>query len=275
MQSFDGLSTTCSSAELTFAARDGRTVLAHSRVHAPVALVRPFPLEDGGQLIQLITIGPGLCAGDRLSIAVSVERGARVVITTPAATRVLSMDAEQHAEQRVQLNVAAGATLEYYPAVTIPFPDSAFTQTIDVNAEPGARVGVLETWALGRTSRDEYLRFRSLSSRTTVRLDGTLIYADATELQPRRDRLEGAGILHGRRYLASGVWYGADCKNCEVPGPVPEGLLVVLAESRPGLAYLRALGSDTVALDAALGAATAAIAAAWTHPPVSFARFRC
>jgi urease accessory protein len=264
-----------SGADITFAARGGRTILTHSRVHAPVALVRPFPLDDGGQLVQLITIGPGLCGGDRLDIRISVEPGARLVLTTPAATRVLSMDAGQHAEQRVELHVAAGATLEYYPAVTIPFPDSAFAQTIRVNAESGARVGVLETWALGRTSREEYLRFRSLSSRMTLHIDGTLAYSDATELQPGRDRLDGAGVLAGRRYLASGVWYGVTLPD-ETPARVDTAdLVAVLAQSKPGVAYLRAIGSDAPALDAALRSATERIAAGWNALPVRLDRFRC
>jgi urease accessory protein len=260
---------------MTFAARGDRTVLVHSRVHAPVALVRPFSLDDGGQLVQLITIGPGLCAGDRLDIRIAVERGARVVLTTPAANRVLSMDAGRHAEQHVELHVATGATLEYYPAVTIPFPDSAFMQTIDVHAESGARVGVLETWALGRTSRDEYLRFRHLSSRTTLHAAGALVYADATELQPRRDRLDGAGVLGGRRYLASGVWYGVTLPD-EAPAAVDgQDLVAVLLQSRPDVASLRALGSDAPSLETTLGGAAARIAAAWGHTPVSLARFRC
>ena len=264
-----------SGADLTFAARAGRTVLTHSRVHAPVALVRPFPLEDGGQLVQLITIGPGLCAGDRIDIRISVSSGARVVLTTPAANRVLSMDAGRHAEQHVELHVATGATLEYYPAVTIPFPDSAFMQTIDVHAESGARVGVLETWALGRTSRDEYLRFRTLSSRTVLHVDDTLVYADATELQPGRDRLDGAGVLAGRRYVTSAVWYGVTLPHDTADPLDAADLVAVLTQSRPDVACLRAIGSDAPALEAAIRAATDRIAAAWAARPVRLDRFRC
>jgi len=262
-------------ADMRFVAREGRTVLAHSRVHAPVALVRPFGLEDGGQLVQLITIGPGLCAGDRLDIRIAVEAGARVTLTTPAATRILSMDANQLAEQHVELHAAAGATLEYYPAVTIPFPDSAFTQTIDVHAESGARVGVLETWALGRTSRDEYLRFRRVSTRTRLRVNGTLVYTDAIELRPERDRLDGAGVLAGRRYLASGVWYGVTLPDETAAEVDSADLVAVMMQSRPQVASLRALGSDAPSLETTLGGASARIAAAWGHAPVSLARFRC
>jgi urease accessory protein len=275
MASSAGSNTTCSSAELTFATRGGRTVLAHSRVQAPIAVVRPFALDDGGQLVQLITIGPGLCAGDRLDIRISAQRGTRVVITTPAATRVLSMEDGQRAEQHVDLHVEPGATLEYYPAVTIPFPDSALLQTIRVDAASGSRVGVLETWAMGRTSRDEYLRFRRISSRTTLAIDGRTIYADATELQPGRDRLDGAGVLAGRRYLASGVWGGVTLPDETARSADAADLVAVLAQSRPEVAYLRAVGSDAPALDAALRAATDRIATTWDALSVRLDRFRC
>jgi len=275
MSSSADVSSAVGGAELTFAARGGRTVLVDSHVRAPVALVRPFPLADGGQLVQLITIGPGLCGGDRLRIQIAVETGARVVLTTPAATRVLSMDDGQHAEQRVELAVAAGATLEYYPAITIPFPDSSFRQTISVSARNGARVGVLETWALGRAARDEYLGFRSLSSRATLEVGGKLLYADATELNPGRDRLAGAGMLARRRYLASGFWFGVTLPE-EAPGAVDNSdILVAMAQSTPAVAYLRALASTAPTLETTLSGAAARIAAAWEQTPVSLTRFRC
>jgi len=275
MSSFADVSSAVGGAALTFAARGGRTVLVDSHVRAPVALVRPFPLADGGQLVQLITIGPGLCGGDRLHIQIAVETGARVVLTTPAATRVLSMDATQHAEQRVDFVVAAGATLEYYPAITIPFPDSAFRQTISVNASNGARVGVLETWALGRTARAEYLGFRSLSSRATLEVGGEPLYVDATELNPGRDRLAGAGVLARRRYLASGFWFGVTLPEEEPVTVDDTDVLVSMAQSTPVVAYLRALASNAPSLEATLSGAATRIAAAWGHTPVSLARFRC
>jgi urease accessory protein len=260
---------------MTFVSRDGRTVLADSHTRAPVALVRPFPLDAGRQLVQLITLGPGLCGGDRLDIRITVEAGASVVVTTPAASRILSMDTERRAEQHVEITVAPGATLEYYPAVTIPFPDSAFTQTIRVNACDGARVGVLETWALGRTSRGEYLQFRGISSRTMLQVGGEPVYADATELEPTRDRLDGSAMLAGRRYLASGFWYGITLPD-ESAAPVDHSdLIIAMTHSRPGLAYLRALGSDAPTLDTALRHATDRVAAAWRQAPVPLARFRC
>ena len=107
-------------AELVFARKHGRTVLTPSRVEAPMALVRPFDFPDGGVLVQLVSLGPGLCGGDRLAVRARAGRGTRVAITTTAATRVMSMDPDAHAEQRIALEVEEDATLEY-----LPLPDDS------------------------------------------------------------------------------------------------------------------------------------------------------
>lgn len=259
--------------ELTFARRRGRTVLTHSRVAAPLTLVRPFELPNGRQLVQLITLGPGFCAGDRIALRITADEGADVVVTTTAATRVLSMPADDRAEQQITIAAHAGATVQYYPLVTIPFPESAFAQTMRVDAHATARVGVLETWAMGRAARGEYLRFRSLSSRTLLSVDGEIRYADATELHPGEIDLSGAGVLARRRYLASGFWYGATIGDTAQDGASADDLLIAFAMSGPQIAYLRALAGDALALERALTRATETIAAAWRVPAVSLARF--
>ena len=240
-----------------------------------MTLIRPFPLPDGRQLVQLITLGPGLCGGDTVRLRIAVNEGAGVVVTTTAATRVLSMHPGVHAEQHVEIDAAPGATIEYYPAVTIPFPDSAFVQTVTVRAAKGARVGVMETWALGRTARGEYLDFRSLSTRTALHVDGALAYADATVLDPSVDPLRGPAVLAGRRYLATGFWYGVTIADEPRDGASTEDVLIAFAQSRPGLAYLRALARDAPSLDAALRHAISRVGATWGNTPVSLERFRC
>ena len=261
-------------AEIVFVSRGGRTVLAHARTTAPMTLIRPFPLPGGRLIVQLITLGPGVCGGDRIAIDITAGPGTDAVVTTTAATRVLSMQPPLHAEQHVRITAHEDAVVQYYPLVTIPFPDSAFTQTIEVAATSRSRVGVLETWAMGRTARGEYLQFRSLSSRTSLHVDGTLCYADATELRPGDGPLAGAAILGGRRYLATGFWSGATIPDAPQHGAQTGDLLIALAQSRPGIAYLRALAGDAPSLEAALRLATDRVAAAWNVAPVVLDRFR-
>ena len=267
-------------ATLRFARRGERTQLVHSHVSAPMALVRPFELADGRLAVQLVTIGPGLCGGDHIQLDVTVEDGAEVVLTTTAATRVMSMYPGDRARQRVRLRAGRAASLEYYPAIAIPFPGSALTQTLAVDADADARVGVVESWALGRSARGEYLRFRSLSSRTALTIDGALVYADALQLDPAEDDVANAGILDARRYIAAGVFSGVEPNSAggfrrEAEDSAPSGVDVVLAPSRPGLAYLRVLANDAPALDAAVLRSLEQVAQAWRRAAFRFDRFHC
>lgn len=262
-------------ADLVFERRGSRTVLAQARIEAPMTVIRPFELPDGRLVVQLITLGPGLCGGDAIHIHVTAGDGARVVVTTTAATRVMAMEHGRHAEQHVRLRAGHDASLEYYPAVTIPFPDSALTQTVRVSAVSTSRVGVLETWALGRAARGEYLQFRSLSSRTTLCVDETLVYADAMQLEPAVNDLANAGVLAGRRYVAAGFWHGPPVTTGPDAPPDADRVLVAFAQSTPDIVYLRALADDGPALEAVLRRSVEGVAGAWGLPAVHMDRFRC
>jgi len=260
-------------AALRFERRGPRTVLASSRVEAPMAIVRPFPLPDGGLLIQLLSLGPGLCGGDTITLDVTAEAGCRVAVTTTAAARVMSMEPERHGEQHVRLRAGDETTLEYYPCLTIPYPGSALVQTVEAEVAGAARLGILECWAMGRIARDEYLQFRSLASRTTISVAGTARYADAIHLEPANTDLAGAGVLAGRQYLAAGAWYGATLVDKALPAA--DETLVAFDQSAPGLAYLRALSPDAPRLDAVLAASVERVAGCWGLQPVVLDRFHC
>ena len=266
-------------AELAFTLQHGRTVLARSRLDAPAAIVRPFPLPDGGLLIQLLSLGPGLCGGDRVHVDISAGPGTRVVVTTTTATRIMSMDPGTCAEQHVVLRAGTESALEYYPCLAIPYPGSAFTQSIAADAAPGSHVGIVECWAMGRTARADYVEFRSLASRTTLSRDGVLEYADAIHLDPGTTDVAGIAVLAGRRYLASGCWLGATLPASQEPGAAAPGdfadidPLRVLAQSTPRVAYLRALGHDGPALDRAVRESVELVSRSCGLAPVPLDRF--
>jgi urease accessory protein len=256
---------------LVFAPGRNGTSLAHAHASAPLKIVRPFPLDGGRALVQILTLGPGLCAGDDWTIDITVESGARAVVIMQAASRILGMTDGSHATQSVNLVVRAGGQLEYYPGLTIPFPDSSLIQRVRVAAEGGSRVGVLESCAMGRSSRGEDLRFRLLSSRTTVEIDGSPAYADAIELDPVRMNVAGTGILESYRYLASGFWHGV---TPDFAGAwTAPNTLMAFGPSAPGQAFLRALAMDGYTMGHLLQSAIDRINAAWGLEAIPLRRF--
>jgi len=258
--------------ELVFRRNRKGTSLAHSHVTAPLKIVRPFALDGGRAMVQILTLGPGLCGGDSCTLDVIVEPDARAVVVMQAASRILGMGDGAVATQSVNLVVGAGALLEYYPGLTIPFADSCLKQRITVVADRGSRVGILESWAMGRTTRDEYLRFKHLSSRTVVKIDDRPVFADALEIEPALMNAAATGALESHRYVASGFWYG-----------VPAGATLTAAKSNSLIAFdrcasrdqvfLRALAHDGYEMASTLQSAVHAIDTAWGLEAIPLQRF--
>lgn len=258
--------------ELVFASTASGTMLAHSHVAAPLKIVRPFPLAGGRLLVQVLTLGPGLCAGDDNRIDVSVERGARAIVIMQAASRILGMAEGAQATQSVNLVVASGGELEYYPGLTIPFADSCYRQRLTITADRDSRFGILENWAMGRQSRGEYLRFRHLSSRTVATIAGQPVFADALEIDGRTQLMVGAGILEGHRYVASGFWHGVS-PEAAIAGPTGDVLMAFGRCASPDQVFLRAVAHDGYAMSGALQSAVDVINAAWGHESIPMRRF--
>jgi urease accessory protein len=252
--------------------RGGATVLAHAHVQAPLKIVRPFALDDGRVLVQILHLGPGLCGGDEYTIDITVSRHARVVVIMQSASRLIGMPDGTHASQHVRLTVEPDGHLEYYPGLTIPFADSSFEQRVEVTAAPDSRVGILEIWGTGRNGRDEHLAFRRMSSRTTMMVDGEIVYADATELKPAAHDVGGTGILEGHRYLASGFWYNATLDR-EAKIAIRNGVLCAFGQSTPESVYLRALAMDGAVMAETTSDAARIVNAAWGLTPIPLRRF--
>jgi len=236
-------------------------------VRAPFRIVRPFVPDDGSALLQYGHVGPGLIGGDVYALDVTVEPGAHAILVAASATRLHRMAPGASAVQRVRCTLMDGGALEYYPGLTIPFPQTEFVQTVTVTGGPTAKFGMLETWAMGRVERGEYLAFRRLSSRTTGAPRRRAVL-------PRRGR---AGV-RARRVRVGGP-RGA---------PIPRGGLLALARGaaprrhrgpRPAARQRRAAArrllsararQDGLRLRAALSATLGRQRAAWGLAPIAF-----
>jgi urease accessory protein len=100
---------------LRFAARDGPTLVAERAHRGPLQVQRAF-YPEGPDLCHVYLLHPpgGLVGGDSLDVRVEVERGARALVTTPAAGKIYR-SAGAVGSLRQRLVVAAGGSLEWLP----------------------------------------------------------------------------------------------------------------------------------------------------------------
>lgn len=261
--------------KLVFRTRQGCTYLASHSACNPLKIVRPFALPDGGALAQLLLNAPGMFAGDHYRIEILVERDAHVLLMSPSATKLHHMPNGGRATQSVQIRVESGACLRYFPALNIPFPEAELRQSIEVELAAESRFGMVEAWAMGRVERGEHLRFRRLSSRTSVNAAGQPAYRDALELAPDTARPAGWGLLEGRRYAVSGYWHGPRIAAPEDFAGRDLQSLAVFGSIEPAGHYFRGLFRDSLEMQGAIAEVGRAVANCWKLPAISLRPFHC
>jgi urease accessory protein len=186
-------------------APDGRTYLSRRRQRFPLRLTAPLRLDPGRpEMAFLYVQNPtgGTFEDDDLLVSLRARGGARVHLTTQAATKVCRAG-EGCARQRVELAVAEGAFVEYVPDLLIPHAGARFEQELVADVEPGGRLIASELVAPGRVAHAEAFEYTSLSLTTRIRVEARETAVDTVVLAPARRDPRGPGILGGRSYLGS------------------------------------------------------------------------
>ncbi|MEU5366858.1 urease accessory protein UreD [Streptomyces sp. NPDC005925] len=147
------------------AAHNGRTTtvpLLHN--DGPFHLKRLRPRGERARITVLAAMSAPL-GGDRLALDVVAEPGARLEVTTAAATIALRGATPAPATYDVRLTVGEDASLNWLPRPLISTHGSTLYQTCTVQLAPSARLLLREEQQLGRTAEPPGL----LSTRLTVR----------------------------------------------------------------------------------------------------------
>ena len=119
----------------------GITRLVRRRVRYPYTLLKPFWFGDhpkGIATLPLQSGSGGLFAGERLAQHIVARAGSSAHITTQAATVVHGSDSRDPATQAIDIDVRAGAYVEYLPEPVVLFPGAALEQRIRATVAPDA-----------------------------------------------------------------------------------------------------------------------------------------
>jgi len=183
----------------------GRTYLSRRRQRFPLRLTVPLHLDPAlpdMAFVYLQNPTGGLFEGDDLAVSLRAEPGALVHLTTQSATKAYRAQSGS-ARQRVELDVAAGAFLEYVPDPLIPHAGARVEQDVVVRVETGGSAIVAEIVTPGRVASGEAFGYRSLSLTTRILVDGVETAVDSLELEPGAADPRRPGVLGDYAYLVS------------------------------------------------------------------------
>jgi urease accessory protein len=249
--------------------RNGKTVLRDLYFTAPLKILPPHPLPEGGITVTQLSVSAGLMAGDRQDIRVIAGPGTRMVWTSQASEKIHKMNEGGQAERECRFRVGPGAFLRYAPLPVIPFADSGFRGHTRFDlADASSRLVYSDIFCPGRAARGELFRFRRYRHLVEIYAAGELLYRDNTDFSAgasgtRRPPLAGPGMFEGYSHTASLVMCNTGLSLEALRQSLPangKGIAAAAtslgAGGKAGL-FVRALGNSAEALEALIHSAAA------------------
>ena len=233
-------------AELELAyGRFGDSTRPTQRRHLGPLRVQKHLYAEGPQVCQHIIVHPpgGIAGGDRLNIRASVGAQAWAQLTSPGAAKWYR--ANGPAYQQIELQVAAGATLEWLQETIIYAGAQAQLNTC-IELQGDARLCYWDMVALGRPASGERFDCGEFRSRLEILRDGQLLWHERQRIRGGDALLDSPIGLSGQPVFATLLITGetdADLlERCrELTAPV-RGDLTQL----PGLLVARCLASEAL-----------------------------
>ncbi|EJM51582.1 urease accessory protein UreD [Pseudomonas sp. GM48] len=227
-------------------ARFGETSRPVLRRHKGPLRVQKHLYAEGPEVCQHIIVHPpgGIAGGDRLDIAVSVERDSWAQITSPGAAKWYR--AAGPAYQQLKLTVAAGATLEWLPQETIIFSAAQAELSTTIDLEGDARLFYWDVVALGRPASGERFDLGHFQAKLDIRRDGQLLWHERQRIVGADGLLDSPIGLDGQPVFATLLVTGQiDSELLERCRSLPHDVRGDLTQL-PGLLVARCLASEAL-----------------------------
>lgn len=254
----------------------GRSRLTSCLSVAPLKILSPGVEADYSSAV-LSGYGGGLVAGDCARLRIRCGRASKLFLGTQAFTKVYKTTDGQVARQEIEGHIETGACAVSLPDPVVPYADSVFVQEQVWRLDEGALLVLLDGATAGRSERGERFQFGSYTSNITVYVKNEAVLIERFHSQPdlqAPDRVGvfGAFIAFANAFVISSPGskaYGvveAALRDALAPLLVSQAAgasgaqaMISLAEARPGVLALRALGRASGALDPVLQALARAV----------------
>lgn len=176
----------------------GKTTVKEQFSQIPLYTQRALYLEESlPSMAYLYIISPsgGILQGDRYRMDITLKNNAMVHLTTQGATRVYRME-KNYATLIVNVFVDEGCYFEFIPDQIIPYRDSRFYQTLNLNVHDNATMVYSEMIVPGRVASGESFEYDICYMKATAKnQSGLLRFTDIAILEPKRHNLKTLGIL--------------------------------------------------------------------------------
>ena len=233
---------------LRFAEREGKTYLVERSHRGPLVVQKSFHPE--GDVCHTCIVHPpgGVVGGDSLTLEVVADPNARVLLTTPAATKFYR--SEERLATQTQRLTAADAFLEWLPQETIYYRHAKVVNEIRVQLSSKSRFIGWEVACLGLPARKEAFDAGDLALNWELTVENRPRIVDRLRIDGSSDARNSRWGLQGFEALgtmfvfpAERAWLdeirGIRVDECEFAATFVDGVLVVRCLAAQGEAVKR------------------------------------
>jgi urease accessory protein len=194
---------------LVYADRLGATELIYNHQQAPLKIQRPF-YPEGEKVCHSVILhtAGGVVGGDRLSANIHLQPHTQAVITTAAAGKIYRSNGLQ-AKQTIDIQIDAGACLEWLPQETILFNGAIYRQNLRVELATGANFIGWEITRFGRSARGEKFYQGEWRSHTEIWQEGVPLWIDRQYLPGSEEVFHSPHGLSGQPTAGNFIYLGS------------------------------------------------------------------
>lgn len=188
--------------DLGFAPRFNRTALIKRQHVGPLTVQRPFYPEGATCHLYLLHPPGGVVEGDSLHINIEAESGSHSLLTTPAAGKFYRCEALP-ATQRVDIQIAEDAIVEWLPQETIYYQGTRVKNAMNIDLSGSARFIGWELLVLGRPASGEGFDQGNVDLNWHITVDGKSMLRERLRLDQAAFKARWG--MHG--FSACGTFY--------------------------------------------------------------------
>ena len=193
--------------------RNGKTVAKNVYFQGAYKVMRPIYHDESGQACYyILNPGGGYLDGDRYQMKISLEKQAKLTLTTQSATKIYKTP-NTHAYQEAEFILKEGSYLEYIPDPLIGYQNARYKQKNVIRMEKGCTLLYSDIITPGWSPSGERFSYDMLQLINEIYMENELAVYDHIKLNPASQNMEGLGFMEDYSHLGSMIVVGENTNH--------------------------------------------------------------
>lgn len=183
--------------------KNGKTIANRVYFQGAYKVMRPVYHDESGQVCYyILNPGGGYLDGDKYQMKISLEKKARLILTTQSATKIYKSP-HSYAYQESEFNLKDGSCLEYIPDPLIGYKDARYKQKNIIRMEKGCTLFYSDIITPGWSPEGDKFSYNMLQLINEIYMENELAVYDHIKLIPTEQNMDGLGLMEGYSHLGS------------------------------------------------------------------------